>query len=141
MGLRTQTISCPAMRRTRALRQLSAAVTSGMVQLVGEVMVDQHGRPWPPAAPRRPAGWRAASRHGSWHGPDTLRNHDETVWPREALKVDGTELDRRLSPKVRADDGGADRIDVGGDLQDFTCGRDDQLPGLDHNEFPVGIPK
>jgi hypothetical protein len=53
----------------------------------------------------------------------------------------GTGLDRRLPPKSRADDSGAVRIDIGGHLQDFSCRRDHQLPGLDHNELPIGIPK
>src|SRR5262250_2997535 len=52
-----------------------------------------------------------------------------------------TTLDRRLSPKGRADDSGVVRIEVGGHLQDFAYRRDHHLPGLDHNEFSIGIPK
>src|SRR5215813_4244019 len=50
-------------------------------------------------------------------------------------------LDHGLPPKGRADDSGAVRSDMGGHLQDFARGRDHQLPGLDHDELPSGIPK
>src|SRR5215469_9652918 len=53
----------------------------------------------------------------------------------------GTGLDRRLPSKSRANDSGAVRIDIGGHLQYFTRRRDHHLPGLDHNELPIGIPK
>ena len=53
----------------------------------------------------------------------------------------GAVLSRGLSPKGRANDRGAVRIDSRGHLYDCAGRRDHQLPGLDHNELPVGIPK
>ena len=48
-------------------------------------------------------------------------------------------LNRGLSAKGRANDSGRVRIDGRGHLHDFACRRDHQLPGLDHDELPIGV--
>jgi hypothetical protein len=53
-----------------------------------------------------------------------------------------TALARGVSPQGRANDSAGVRIDVGGKLQDFARGCDNhQLPGFDHNELSISIPK
>src|SRR5215471_14647010 len=53
----------------------------------------------------------------------------------------GATLSRGLSPKGRANNSGFVRIDSRRHLYNFACRRGHQLPGLDYNKLPVGIPK